>query len=128
MKILIPKVENYFIYFENKVNEVSDWTAQISSSPWFLILHAVWWALWIGYRVEPFPYGLLTLIVSLEAIALSSLILSSGNREAEIEKKITRKNLTVTTENNMMIEEILHTTRDLEEKIRLLVDEGPEKE
>ena len=32
----------------------------------------IWFAAWIGFRVEPYPFGLLTMIVSLEAIFLST--------------------------------------------------------
>jgi uncharacterized membrane protein len=79
--------------------------------------------LWIGFKVEPFPYGLLTLIVSLEAIVLSGLLLSSGDREGEQEKKIARKDLRISTETNLMVEEIQEILRDLQEDVRLLIDE-----
>ena len=85
--------------------------------------HIVWWAVWIGLGVEPFPYGLLTLIVSLEAIILSGLLLSSGNREGEQEKKIARKDLKISTETNMMVEEIQEILRDLQEDVRILIEE-----
>ena len=117
------KLKHLFIYFENRVEEMSDWTAEISASPWFLICHIVWWGGWIGFKVEAFPYGLLTLIVSLEAIILSSLLLSSGNREGEIEKKIARKTLSNTKETNWMAEETLELLRDLHEDVRLLKEE-----
>jgi uncharacterized membrane protein len=35
-------------------------------------IHIIWIATWIGFRVEPYPFGLLTMIVSLEAIFLST--------------------------------------------------------
>lgn len=124
IKKLILKAKHNFKHFENRVEELSDWVAEISASPWFLIFHVIWWALWIGFKVEAFPYGLLTLIVSLEAIVLSSLLLSSGNREGEIEKKIARKTLNNTKESNMMTEEILDAVRDLQEEVRHLYDEG----
>lgn len=60
----------------------------------FVYLHLVWFALWIGsdivfeHRVvDPFPYELLTLIVSLEAILLSSIILISQNKDAKISER-----------------------------------------
>ena len=109
-----------FLAFENKVEELSDWTAEISASPWFLILHVVWWAFWIGFKVEPFPFGLLTLIVSLEAIILSSLILSSSNREGDIEKKIARKDLSLSKETKWMVEDIHEIIRDMQEDIRII--------
>ena len=74
------------------------------------------------FEVEPFPFGLLTLIVSLEAIVLSGLLLSSGNREGEQEKKIARKDLRISTETNVISEEILEIVRDLQEDIRILKD------
>ena len=43
----------------------------------------VWFALWIGLRVERYPYGLLTMIVSLEAIFLSTFVMISQNRADE---------------------------------------------
>jgi uncharacterized membrane protein len=46
----------------------------------FLLLHGVWFFVWIYFRVEAFPFGLLTMIVSLEAIFLSTFILISQNR------------------------------------------------
>src|SRR5215469_18245583 len=48
----------------------------------FVGIHAVWFVLWIVLRVEPFPYGLLTLLVSLEAIFLSTFVMMSQNRSA----------------------------------------------
>ena len=53
----------------------------------FVYLHVIWFALWcignlIWWRFDPFPFGLLTLIVSLEAIFLSTFVLLSQNRES----------------------------------------------
>ena len=49
---------------------------------WFVYIHVVWFLLWL--RAEPFkdvfPYGLLTMIVSLEAIFLSTFVMISQNR------------------------------------------------
>jgi uncharacterized membrane protein len=120
------KIKHGFLHFENRVEELSDWTAEMSASPWFLIFHIIWWACWIGFKVEAFPFGLLTLIVSLEAIVLSSLLLSSGNREGEVEKKIARKDLQISKDTNFMVEEIHEIVRDLQEDLRILKDEEEE--
>jgi len=116
----IKKIKHLFSHFEKKVEELADWTAEISASPWFLIAHIIWWAVWILCKVEKFPYGLLTLIVSLEAIVLSSLLLSSSDRDADAEKKIARKDLQISKDTNMMVEEILEDIRDMQEDIRNL--------
>ena len=46
----------------------------------FVYIHIIWFACWIGFGVEKYPYGLLTMIVSLEAIFLSTFVMISQNR------------------------------------------------
>jgi uncharacterized membrane protein len=46
----------------------------------FVYIHIAWFGLWIGLGVESYPYGLLTMIVSLEAIFLSTFVMISQNR------------------------------------------------
>jgi len=71
--------------------KAADWFAASSGSIPFLLIHLVLFAAWIllnveavpGLRVfDPFPFGLLTMAVSLEAIVLSVLVLLSQNRQA----------------------------------------------
>jgi uncharacterized membrane protein len=52
--------------------------------PFGLLIHVAWFGLWIGLGVERYPYGLLTMIVSLEAIFLSTFVLISQNREQQL--------------------------------------------
>jgi uncharacterized membrane protein len=91
-------------------------------------MHIIAWCCWIGFGIENFPYGLLTLIVSLEAIVLSGLLLSSGSREGEQEKKIARKDLRISTETNLLVEEMYEIVRDLQEDIRLIKEDVGENE
>ena len=42
--------------------------------------HIIWFGCWIGFGVEDYPFGLLTMIVSLEAIFLSTFVMISQNR------------------------------------------------
>ena len=46
----------------------------------FIYLHVAWFTGWIALGVEEYPYGLLTMIVSLEAIFLSTFVMISQNR------------------------------------------------
>jgi uncharacterized membrane protein len=46
----------------------------------FVYLHILWFGVWIGFRLEHYPFGLLTMIVSLEAIFLSTFVMISQNR------------------------------------------------
>jgi uncharacterized membrane protein len=61
-------------------NRVADRITAFSGSMRFVYIHAIWFACWIGFGVEPYPYGLLTMIVSLEAIFLSTFVMISQNR------------------------------------------------
>jgi uncharacterized membrane protein len=73
------------------LQHVADWIAWFSGSMPFLLLNLVWFVGWIalntlslGVRAfDPYPFGLLTMIVSLEAIFLSCFVLISQNRQAE---------------------------------------------
>jgi uncharacterized membrane protein len=49
----------------------------------FVYIHIIWFSCWIGFGVEKYPYGLLTMIVSLEAIFLSTFVMISQNRADE---------------------------------------------
>jgi uncharacterized membrane protein len=68
---------------ERVQNRIADAITGFAGSMVFVYVHVVWFALWIGFRVEKFPFGLLTMIVSLEAIFLSTFLLISSNRQDE---------------------------------------------
>jgi uncharacterized membrane protein len=61
-------------------NRIADAITAFSGSMLFIYIHVVWFACWIGFGVEKYPFGLLTMIVSLEAIFLSTFVLISQNR------------------------------------------------
>jgi uncharacterized membrane protein len=72
------------------VQKAADWIAEFAGSIPFLLLHVVWFAVWMFINVvklpgipffDPFPFGFLTLAVSLEAIFLSVFVLLSQNRQ-----------------------------------------------
>ena len=65
------------------LNKISDAITKFCGDIKFIIIHLVWWVIWITFQAEPFPYGLLTLVVSLESIVLSTFILMSANRAEE---------------------------------------------
>jgi uncharacterized membrane protein len=64
-------------------NRVADRITRFSGSMTFVYLHVLWFAGWIGFGVEAYPFGLLTMIVSLEAIFLSTFVMISQNRADE---------------------------------------------
>lgn len=73
------------------VQKAADWIAAFAGSITFLMIHVVWFGAWIFVNAvklpglpqfDPFPFGFLTLTVSLEAIFLSVFVLLSQNRQA----------------------------------------------
>jgi uncharacterized membrane protein len=80
----------------NLQDRIADAITSFSGRMIFVYVHIVWFVAWIvlntgwlGVRAfDPFPYGLLTMIVSLEAIFLSTFVLISQNRMgAETERR-----------------------------------------
>ncbi len=73
------------------LQRVADLIAEFSGSMPFLIVNGLWFGVWIVINTlpmgvkqfDPYPFGLLTMIVSLEAIFLSCFVLISQNRQAE---------------------------------------------
>ena len=74
------------------LQKVADWIAWFSGSMPFLMINGGWFIIWIVLNTlilgsaaafDPYPFGLLTMIVSLEAIFLSCFVLVSQNRQAE---------------------------------------------
>ena len=61
-------------------NRIADKITQFAGSMLFVYVHIAWFAVWIVFRVEKYPFGLLTMIVSLEAIFLSTFVMISQNR------------------------------------------------
>jgi len=76
----------------NWVERVADRMTRLASSTGFLIFHVLWFAAWMLFNTrllpirpfDPFPFGLLTMVVSLEAIFLSIFVLMTQNRESYI--------------------------------------------
>lgn len=79
------------------VMKFADWISEFSGSLPFLFIHVGLFAIWIALNAgplarsaiggwDPFPFGLLTMVVSLEAIILSVFVLLSQNRQAARER------------------------------------------
>jgi uncharacterized membrane protein len=65
---------------ESVQSRIADRITAFAGSMAFVYIHLVWFGSWIVFRVEKYPYGLLTMIVSLEAIFLSTFVMISQNR------------------------------------------------
>lgn len=74
--------------------QIADDLTSVFGSTTFLIINLIWFTVWVTLNLgaipgivpfDPFPFGLLTMIVSLEAIFLSVIILVSQNRSSYID-------------------------------------------
>lgn len=74
------------------IQEAADALNNVAASTPFLVMHVLWFSIWIIWNVggfgfapfDPFPFGLLTMVVSLEAIFLSIFVLMAQKRESAI--------------------------------------------
>jgi uncharacterized membrane protein len=93
------KAANYAVGNERRIvaafrrteDRVADQVTGFAGSLSFIYIHTAWFAFWIAVNAgvfgaslvfDDFPYGLLTMVVSLEAIFLSTFVLVSQNRQA----------------------------------------------
>ena len=79
----------------------------------FVYLHVVWFTAWIALGVESYPYGLLTMIVSLEAIFLSTFVMISQNRADSKREVLANQQWATVQEEDKQNEELLHISRQI---------------
>jgi uncharacterized membrane protein len=85
----ISEIETEALRARSMGEKFGDFVVSRSGRMGFIVFHAVWFTVWLlmnslgrerAFRFDPFPYPLLTLVVSLESIFLSLFILISQNR------------------------------------------------
>lgn len=71
-------------------DKISDKITDFCGSILFVYIHIIWFGAWLVYNIyaenpfDPYPFGMLTLVVSLEAIILATFIMISQNQQGEI--------------------------------------------
>ena len=98
---------------EARQNRAADKITAFSGSMLFVYVHIIWFACWIGFGVEDYPYGLLTMIVSLEAIFLSTFVLISQNRADARRQVIADQQWTTVQEEDRQNVELLDLSRQI---------------
>ena len=119
---------------QTRMQIIADWLTNLGSSTGFFLFHVIAFSAWILLNsgiggmpaYDPFPFGLLTMIVSLEAIFLSIFVLMSQSRESKIGEL--REELTLQV--NLRIEEevtkTLHLVAGLYTRLGHTIGEDPE--
>jgi uncharacterized membrane protein len=79
----------------------------------FVYIHIIWFGCWIGFGIEDYPFGLLTMIVSLEAIFLSTFVLISQNRADARRQVVADQQWTMVQEEEGQNIELLDLSRQI---------------
>jgi uncharacterized membrane protein len=94
-------------------NRIADQITAFAGSMWFVYIHIIWFSCWIGLGVEKYPYGLLTMIVSLEAIFLSTFVMISQNRADAKRQVIADQQWQTVKEEDKQNEELLELSNQI---------------
>jgi uncharacterized membrane protein len=98
---------------ESVQNRIADQITAFAGSMWFVYIHIIWFSCWIGLGVEQYPYGLLTMIVSLEAIFLSTFVMISQNRADAKRQVIADQQWQTVKEEDKQNEELLNLSNQI---------------
>src|SRR6266496_2283752 len=98
---------------ESAQNRIADRITVFAGSMTFVYIHIIWFGCWIGFGVEHYPYGLLTMIVSLEAIFLSTFVMISQNRADAKRQIIANQQWQTVKEEDKQNEELIHISNQI---------------
>jgi len=118
-------------------SRIADAITGFAGSMSFVYVHIAWFALWISPAIEKYPYGLLTMIVSLEAIFLSTFVMISQNRadarrqvfadsQYEMIQEEKKENLEL-IDQSKRIEELTQSVLGLTQELHAVLCEKPAK-
>lgn len=91
LAVRLPREQDILARMRGTEDRIADAITAFAGTMQFVYIHAAWFTVWIvcnegvfGQEAvwDPFPFGLLTMIVSLEAIFLSTFVMVSQNRQA----------------------------------------------
>jgi uncharacterized membrane protein len=118
----------------SKMEIIADRMIGFASSTPFLVIHAIIFIGWIWWNLpfsglkkfDPYPYGMLTTIVSLEAIFLSIFVLMTQSRESRIGELREELTLQVNLRMEEEITKTLHLVAGLYARLNLTLADDPE--
>ncbi len=112
----------------------ADWVAGACGNPAFAYAHAVWFTVWIVWNIgwfwlpafDPYPFGLLTMVVSLEAIFLSMFVLISQNRMSELSEQRSDLDLQINLLSEYEVTKLLKIADAIADHLGLEIGTDPE--
>lgn len=119
---------------QTRMQSIADWLTRVASSTAFFVFHVVGFAVWLVWnssispfpKFDPFPYGFLTMVVSLEAIFLSIFVLMSQGRESAIGELREEMTLQVNLKIEEEVTKTLHLVAGLYTRMGHAISEDPE--
>jgi uncharacterized membrane protein len=116
----------------SKSDQIADVIANFCGSMPFVWAHLIWFAAWIIINTmpgvdhfDPFPFNFLTLIVSLEAIFLSTFILISQNHETRLSERRNQLDLQINLLTEQENTKMLTLLGRIAEKVGVKIDDDP---
>ncbi len=116
--------------------QIADKIAELAGNVWFAVLHVFLFAFWIyvnsGHTMfgisgfDPYPYGFLTMCVSLEAIFLSLFILISQNRQSQKSELRAELDYQVNLKTEKDVAEVLSILREMREEVQDIEEDTSE--
>jgi uncharacterized membrane protein len=107
-------------------NRIADRITAFAGSMTFVYIHIAWFGSWVVFGVEDYLYGLLTMIVSLEAIFLSTFVMISQNRADRKRQVIADQQWQTVQEEERENEELLALSRQILDLLRSRTDRAPD--
>jgi uncharacterized membrane protein len=115
---------------------IADAVTAFSGSMAFLYMHILWFGLWIAINVgwlgirkfDPFPFGLLTTAVSLEAIFLSTFVLISQNRMQLVQDRRSDLDLQINLLAEHEVTRLIHLVDEIAQRMHVGSDLAEEVE
>ena len=114
MSATYPALQRHFEQRrESLQSRIADVITAFAGSMPFVYVHVIWFAAWIGLGVERYPFGLLTMIVSLEAIFLSTFVMISQNRADERRQVVADNQWQIVQEEESQNEQLIALSRQI---------------
>jgi uncharacterized membrane protein len=109
----------------NWQDKVADKITAYVGSMMFVYVHVAWFIFWVVLNVfalkegwDPYPFNFLTMVVSLEAIFLSTFVLISQNRQSVRDDIRDQRDLEVDTKAEQEIQRILEKLEVIESELK----------
>ncbi|MEO8192729.1 MAG: DUF1003 domain-containing protein [Gemmatimonadales bacterium] len=118
---------------ESRVHEkIAHRIAAFIGNPYFIVVHAIWFVLWIavntglvtlGPMFDMYPFGLLGILLSIEAIFITGFLLISQNRQSSHAEKRSELDYEVNVRTFREIQNMKQLLADMQSKLERISEE-----